>query len=133
MLLSPIWGIVKEFKEKFEYLTHETWPRTCGWIVLKFYKQQMTSEHHEICHDIIPGDYGEKLWRFRKSWHVVCLQIEESSKKFQWVVNDSLGFGVKMTIELRFDIKTFCIGNILFHIKFWNLFCYFKFLCNYCI
>ena len=27
-------------------------------------------------------------------------------------MKDSLGFGVKVTIELRFDIKTFSIGNM---------------------
>ena len=51
MLLSPIWGIVEEFKEKFEHLVHETLPRMCGWI--NSIKKQMKSENHEICHDIV--------------------------------------------------------------------------------
>ena len=53
MLLSPIWGIVEEFKGKIEHLVHETWPQTCGGIVFKFYKKQMKYENHEICHDIV--------------------------------------------------------------------------------
>ena len=64
----------------------------------------MKSENHEICHDIICGGYGKKLRRFHKSWHMRCLQIEASPKKFQRV-------GVKVTGEFGFDFKTFCIGK----------------------
>ena len=91
----------------------------------------MKSENREICRDIVLS-YVEtvvkKLGRFLKSWHVRCLQIEESPKKFQRVVKDSLRLGVKVTTELRFDFKTLYIGNIhhrLLHVKFWLILEYF--------
>ena len=42
-----------------------------------------------------------------------------SHKNNHSVEKDSVRFGVEMTIELGFDIKTFCIGNrehILIHV-----------------
>ena len=125
MLLSPIWVIVEDFKEKFEYLLHKTWPWTCDRIGFKFYKKQMNSKNHDICHDIICGGCDKKLRRFCKSYEVCWLRNEVSPKKFQRVQKDSLSFWVKVTIELRFDIKTFCIGKShdgLFHVKFWLIF-----------
>ena len=80
ILLSPIWGIVEEFKEKFEHLVHETWPWMCGWIGFKFYKTQTKSENHKICHDIIQG-CDKKLRRFHKSCHVRYLQDEAISEE----------------------------------------------------
>ena len=81
ILLSPIWGIVEEFKEKFEHLVHETWPWMCGRIGFKFYKTQTKSENHKICHDIIRGGCDKKLRRFHKSCHVRCLQDEAISEE----------------------------------------------------
>ena len=43
--------------------------------------------------------------------HVLCLQNEVSQKKNHSVEKDSVRFGVKETIELGFDFKTFCISN----------------------
>ena len=62
-------------------------------------------------HDIIYGGYGKKLRRSRKISHVRCLETEVSQKKNHSVEKDSVRFGVKVTIELGFDFKTFCIGN----------------------
>ena len=62
-------------------------------------------------YDIIRGGRGKKLRRFRTIYHVRCLQAEVSPKKNRSVEKDSIRFGVKVTIELRFDFKTFCIGN----------------------
>ena len=62
-------------------------------------------------HDIIHGDYGKKLRRFRTIYHVLCLQNEVSQKKNHSVEKDSVRFGVKEIIKLGFDFKTFCIGN----------------------
>ena len=73
-------------------------------------------------HDIIRGGYGKKLRRFRTICHVRYLQTEVSQKKNRSVEKDSVGFGVKVTVDLGFDFKSFCIGNrehILFHVKFW--------------
>ena len=52
-LLSPMWGRIQKMEENFEHLAHEPWLWMCGWTVLKFYKKQMKSENHKICHDIM--------------------------------------------------------------------------------
>ena len=59
---------------------------------------------------------------FRTIYHVRCLQTEASQKKNPGVEKESVRFGVKVTVELGFDFKTFCIDNRehrLFHVKFW--------------
>ena len=53
----------------------------------------------------------KKLRRFRTISHVRYLQTEVSQKKNRSIEKDSVRFEVKVTIELRFDLKTFCIGN----------------------
>ena len=58
-------------------------------------------------HDIIRGGHGKNLRRFRTTCHVRCLQTEVSQKKNRSVENDSVGFGVKVTVDLGFDFKTF--------------------------
>ena len=62
-------------------------------------------------HDIIRGGHGKKLRRFRTIYHVRCLQTEVSQKKNRSVEKDSVRFGVKVMIELGFDLKTFSIGT----------------------
>ena len=52
-----------------------------------------------------------RLRRFRTICHVRCLQTEASQKKNRSVEKDSVRFGVKVTVELGFGFKTFCIGN----------------------
>ena len=42
-----------EMKGNFEYLIHETRPRTCGRIVFKLYKKQTKSENYEISQDLM--------------------------------------------------------------------------------
>ena len=63
------------------------------------------------CDDIVHGVCGKQLRRFRTICHVWCLQTKVSQKKNLSVEKDLVKFGVKVTIELGFDIKTFCIGN----------------------
>ena len=73
-------------------------------------------------HDIIHGGYGKKLTRFHTMCHVRYSQTEVSQKKNLSVEKDSVRFAVKVTVELGFDFKIFCIGNReqrLFHVKFW--------------
>ena len=114
MLLSPVWGLIREMKWNFEHLVHETRPRTCGRMVFKFLKKQMKSKNHEFCEDLVIS-YVEamvKNWEgFAQSYHVQCLQTKISQKKNCTVEKDSVRFGVKVTVELRFDFKNFCIGN----------------------
>ena len=71
--------------------------------------------------DNICGDCGKKLRRFRTICHVWPLQTEASPNKNQGVEKNLVRFGVKVTVELRFDFKTFCIGNRqhrLVHVNF---------------
>ena len=79
------------------------WPN--GFLILK---KQTKSEKS---HDIIRGGYDKKLRRFRTICHVRCLQTKVSQKKNRSIENDSVRFGVKVTVELGFDFRTFCIGN----------------------
>ena len=114
MLLSPVWGLIREMKENFEHLVHETRPRTCGRIIFKFLKNQTKSENHEICRGLVISyvrGRGKKLRRFSIICRLRCLQIEVSQKKNRSVEKDSVRFGVKVTIELGFDFRTFCIDN----------------------
>ena len=62
-------------------------------------------------HDIIRGGCDKKLRKFRIIFHVRCLQPEASPKKNRSVEKDSVRFGVKVTVELGSDFKTFCLGN----------------------
>ena len=52
-----------------------------------------------------------KIEQVSHNCHVRCLQTEVSQKKNHSVENDSVRFGVKVMIKLRFDFKFFCIGN----------------------
>ena len=60
---------------------------------------------------------------FRTICHVRCLQTEVSQKMNRSVEKDSVRFGVKVTVKLGFDFRTFCIDNReyrLFHMNFGN-------------
>ena len=73
-------------------------------------------------HDIIRGGHGKKLKRFRTIYHVRCLQTEASPKKNRSDEKDLVRFVVKVMVELRFDFKSFCIGNRqhrLVDVNFW--------------
>ena len=64
MLLSLMWGHIQEQTINFEHLVHETWPRTYGRVVFKFYKKQTKSENHETYQDVMIS-YVEaviKIW-----------------------------------------------------------------------
>ena len=114
MLLSPVWGLIREMKGNFEHLVHENRPRTCGRMVFKFIKKQTKSENHEFCEDLVISYVQAvvKNWEgFAQSYHVQCLQTEVSQKKNYSVVKASVRFGVKVMVELGFEFKTFCIGN----------------------
>ena len=64
MLFSIMWGRIQEQTTNFEHLIHETWPRTYGRVVFKFYKKQTKSKNHETCQDVMIS-YMEtviKIW-----------------------------------------------------------------------
>ena len=83
----------------------------------------MNSENHEICLDVMIS-YEEVVIKkienvLQKLWRMLIMK-RSILKKFKRIVQDSLSFWVKVTIELRFDFKTFCIGKShdgLFHVK----------------
>ena len=114
MLLSLVWGLSQEMKKKFwtSYsgnTTTNVWPN--GFKILKKANKVWKSWDLSRSHDIIHGGYGKELRRFRTICHVRCLQTEVPQKKNRSIENDSVRFGVKVTIELGFDFKTFCIVN----------------------
>ena len=53
MLINLVCGLTQQMKRNFEHLVHETRPRTCGRIVLKFYRKQTKSENYEIDYDMM--------------------------------------------------------------------------------
>ena len=70
-------------------------------------------------HDIIRGGYGKKIEKVLDNMSCMMFTNQVSHKKNHSVEKDSVRFGVKATIELGFDFKTFCIGNreyILIHV-----------------
>ena len=71
MLFSIMWGRIQEQTTNFEHLVHETWPRTCGRIVFKFYKKA-----NEV----------RKSWKLSRCQDIICggcdKKIEEVSHKF---------------------------------------------------
>ena len=81
-VLILIWGIVEEFKGKFKRLVHETWPWMYGWIVFKFYKKQMKSANHEICHDIVLS-YVKTVVKNWEDFSKVDTYIAYKSKNLQ--------------------------------------------------
>ena len=65
MLLSMRWGLIKEETGNFKRFVHDTWRRTCGAFVFKFYKMVMWSQNCETCRDVMIS-YGEtviKIWQ----------------------------------------------------------------------
>ena len=85
----------------------------------------MKSKNHEICHDMMISYVDvvvKNLEGFAQFCHVRCLQTEASQKKNRSVEKESVRFEVKVAVELRFNFKTFYIGNRehrLFQVKFW--------------
>ena len=64
MLFSVMRGRIQEQTTNFEHLVHETWPRTCGQVIFKFYKKQTKTENLETCQDVMIS-YVEvviKIW-----------------------------------------------------------------------
>ena len=109
--------------KKIEHLVQKTWLRTCGRMVLKL-KNKKVEKPWDLswCDDIIREGCGKNLRKFRTFWHIGCLEIKASQRKDRSIEQDSIRFGVKVTVELWFDYKTFCVGNreeSLLHVNFW--------------
>ena len=113
MLLSLVWVLPRKWKEisniLFRKHDHE---HVAEW----FLNSKKSKRSPKIMRFVKISWYH--LWRLRSKlnrfctiYHVWCLQTEVSQKKNYSVEKDSVRFGVKVTIELRFDFKTFCIGN----------------------
>jgi len=86
--------------------------RVAEWFLnSKKIKESLKSWDLSRSRDILHECRGKKLRRFCTIYHVWCLQTEVSQMKNRSVEKDSVRFGVKVTVELGFDFKTFCIGN----------------------
>ena len=113
MLLSLVWVLSRKWKEILNILfrkhDHE---HVAEWFLnSKKSKQSLKSWDLSRSHDIISGGCGKNWTGFAEIYHVRCLQIDVSQKKNRSVENDSVRFGVKVRIKLRFDFKFFCISN----------------------
>ena len=127
MLLSLVWGLIRETKRNFEDLfrkhDHEH-------VAECFLNSKKSKRSLKITRFVkISWYHTWRLWkksrRFRTIYHVRPLQTEASPKKNRSVEKDSVRFRVKVTVELRFDFKSFYIGNRqqrLVHIKFLGIF-----------
>jgi hypothetical protein len=74
---------------------------------------------------MIRGGCGKKLRRFQIFCYIRCLEIEASQRKDRSVEQDSMRFGVEVTIELSFDNTTLFIRNreqTLLHVIIWYFF-----------
>ena len=63
-VFSIMWGRIQDQTTNFKHLVHETWPRTRGRVVFKFYKKQTKSENHKTYQDVMIS-YVEaviKIW-----------------------------------------------------------------------
>jgi len=91
----------------------------------KFYKKQMKSENHEICHDIVLSYVKTvvKNWEdFSKVDTYVAYKSKNLQRRSTELRSSSPEFESKVRSEFGFDFKTFCICNNqlkLFHAKFW--------------
>ena len=124
MLLSPVWGLTREMKRIFEHFIQETRPRTLAqWFLnSKKSKRSLKMTRFVKISWYRTWRLWKKLRRFRIICHVRPLQTEASPKKNRSVEKDPVRFGVKVTVELRFDFKSFCLGNRqhrLIHVNFW--------------
>ena len=113
MLLSLVWGIPHTLKEisniLFRKHDHEC---VAEWFLnSKKASEVWISWDLSRSLDIICGGHGKKLRRFQTICHVRCLQTKVSQKKNRSVEKNSVRFGVKITVELGFDFRTFYIGN----------------------
>ena len=113
MLLSPVWGLTREMKKNRRSCSGNTTTNVWlnGFEILKKANEVWKSWDLLRSHDIIRGGHGKKLRRFCIIYHIRCLQTKVSQKKNNSVEKDLVGFRVKVTVELGFDFKTFCIGN----------------------
>lgn len=68
-------------------------------------------------------DYGKKIVNFSHIFVTYIVQHVSCPKKYHIAEKDLVWLGVKLTIELMFGFKIFCIGNRqykLVHVKFVN-------------
>ena len=91
MLFNLVWGLTYQMKRIFEYLVQKTRPRMCARIVLKFYKKQMKSENHEICHDTMIS-YVESVIKNWEGFAKVLTYIAYEMRHLRRSSIDNRGF-----------------------------------------
>ena len=130
-----MWGRIQEQTTNFEHLVHETWPRTCGRIVFKFYKKQTKFENHETCQDVMISyveavikieEVLRKLSRTMLANRRISEEFSEEILRFASIVRDNL----RETFSIFYhslhiwyhDISTsfMIFGLCLFFIEFKN-------------
>ena len=84
MVLSVVWGRIQERTRNFEHLVHETWPRTCGRIVFKFYKMQMKSENHETCRDVMISYVEDVIKIWEGLVHIITYDAYKPGHLHMW-------------------------------------------------
>ena len=107
MLFSIMWGRIQEQTTNFKHLVHETWPRTCSRVVLKFYKKQTKSKNHETCQDIICGGCDKKLRRFHASLSRTMLTTSSPSSRNHETSSEILRFASIVCDNLRETFSNF--------------------------
>jgi len=125
ILFNRHWGLIYEIKRKFKHVVKETRPRSRARADFKFYKKQTKSENHEIWQDV-KISYVEamvKNWQhFAQVVTYVAHNLEHFWRSFKIVENGAVWFEVKVTVDLWFDSKNFCITNRhqwSYHVKIW--------------
>ena len=125
ILFNRHWGLIYEIKRKFKHVVKETRPRSRARADFKFYKKQTKSENHEIWQDV-KISYVEamvKNWqRFAQVVTYVAHNLEHFWRSFKIVENGAVWFEVKVTVDLWFASKNFCIANRhqwSYHVKNW--------------
>ena len=131
MLFSIMWGRIQEQTTNFEHLVYETWPRTCGRIVFKFYKKQ-TIENLETCRDVMIS-YVEaviKNWGgFAQVCHVRCLPLGRplhEIMKLLWRFFDLQASYVTTCVRLS---QIFIIASTYDIMRSWQISWFSDFIC----
>ena len=121
MLFSIMWGRIQEQTTNFEHLVHETWPRTCGRVVFKFYKKQTKSKNHKTCQDVMIS-YVEAVI---KIWEGFAQVVTYDACKPKNLRRSFMLFHDFMIVHI-FWTACGCVGGVSFHgllrseIEFWH-------------
>ena len=125
MLFSIMWGHIQEQTINFEHHVHETWPRTYGRVVFKFYKKQTKTENLETCRDVMIS-YVEamikKLRRFRASLSRTMLTTSSASSRNHETSSEILRFASIVRDNLHETFSNFYHSLHIWYHDIWTSF-----------